>query len=61
MNERKKLQILKLVESITRLDGPQLAMFGDLAAERNIADKISFVCQVSMQERDLKEMRDESN
>lgn len=58
MNEKKKAQILKLVESISRLDGPQLAIFGDLAAERHLADKISFVCEVAMQEQQLKEKRD---
>lgn len=58
MNEKKKLQILKIVESISRLDGPQLAMFGDLAAERHLADRISFACEVAMQEQQLKEKRD---
>ncbi len=57
MNDRKQAQILKIVESISRLDGPQLAVLGDLAAERNLADKIIFVCEVSMREKDLQERR----
>lgn len=51
MNDRKEAQILKIVESISRLDGPQLAVLGDLAAERNLADKIIFVCEVAMREK----------
>lgn len=51
----KQAPIVKIVESISRLDGPQLAVFGDLAAERNLADKIIFVCEVAMREKDLLE------
>jgi hypothetical protein len=57
MNDRKQAQLLKIVESISRLDGPQLAVLGDLAAERNLADKIIFVCEVAMREKDLQERR----
>ena len=58
MNERKTNQVLKIVESISRLDGPQLAVFGDLAAERNLAERISFACNVAEIEKNLKERRD---
>ncbi len=51
MNERKKRQLEQLVESLARLDGPQLVKFGELAAERNLADKIGFVCDIAMQEK----------
>ena len=51
----KQVPIVKIVESISRLDGPQLAVLGDLAAERNLADKIIFVCEVAMREKDLLE------
>ena len=58
MNDRMYFQILKIVESIAMLDGPQLARFGVLAAERHLADRISLSCEVAMQEQQLKEKRD---
>ena len=61
MNDRKEAQILKIVESISRLDEPQLAVLGDLAAERNLADKIIFVCEVAMREKSLKEKGNEQS
>ena len=47
----KKLTPKQIAEAIARLDGPELAQIGDELLEKNLADKIAFICEVAIQEK----------
>ena len=42
----------QIVEAIERLDSKDLAKLGDELAIRELAERVAFLCQVSLQERD---------
>ena len=42
----------QIVEAIARLDSKDLAKLGDELAIRELAERVAFLCQVSLQERD---------
>ena len=42
----------QIVEAISRLDAKDLAKLGDELAIKELAEKVAFLCQVSLQERD---------
>ena len=42
----------QIVEAISRLDSKDLAKLGDELAIRELAERVAFLCQVSLQERD---------
>ena len=47
-----KLTPKQIAEAIARLDGPELAAIGDELAIRELAERVAFLCQVSLQEKD---------
>ena len=42
----------QIVEAISRLDSKDLAKLGDELAIRELAERVAFLCQVSLQEQD---------
>ena len=42
----------QIVEAISRLDSKDLAKLGDELAIRELAERVAFLCQLSLQERD---------
>jgi|TARA_R100000081_G_C4655301_1_gene84836 hypothetical protein len=42
----------QIVEAISRLDAKDLAKLGDELAIKELAERVAFLCQVSLQERD---------
>ena len=42
----------QIVEAKARLDSKDLAKLGDELAIRELAERVAFLCQVSLQERD---------
>ena len=42
----------QIVEAISRLDSKDLAKLGDELEIRELAERVAFLCQVSLQERD---------
>ena len=44
----------QIAEAIARLDAKDLAKLGDELAIKQLAEKIAFLCQVSLQEQDNK-------
>ena len=42
----------QIVEAISRLDAKDLAKLGDELAIRELAERVAFLCQVSLQEKD---------
>ena len=42
----------QIVEAIARLDSKDLAKLGDELAIRELAERVAFLCQVSLQEQD---------
>ena len=51
-NGHMKLTPEQIVEAISRLDAKDLAKLGDELAIKELAEKVAFLCQVSLQERD---------
>lgn len=51
-NRHMKLTPEQIVEAISRLDAKDLAKLGDELAIKELAEKVAFLCQVSLQERD---------
>ena len=50
----KKLTVEQIVEAISRLDSKDLAKLGDELAIKKLAERIAFLCEVSMREQDEK-------
>ena len=50
----KKLTPEQIVEAISRLDAKDLGKLGDELAIRELAEKVAFLCNVSLQEKDRK-------
>lgn len=50
----KKLTPEQIVEAISRLDAKELGKLGDELAIRELAEKVAFLCNVSLQEKDRK-------
>ena len=51
----KKMTPEDIAEMICRLDGPQLAHLGDILEEKGIANTVSFVCEVAVQDKERKD------
>ena len=51
----KKMTPEDRAEMICRLDGPQLAQLGDILEEKGIANTVSFVCEVAVQDKERKD------
>ena len=51
-NRHMKLTPEQIVEAISRLDAKDLAKLGDELAIRELAERVAFLCQVSLQEKD---------
>ena len=51
-NDEGKLTPKQIAEAIARLDGPELAAIGDELAVMKLAQKVAFLCNVSLQEED---------
>ena len=51
----KKMTPEDIAEMICRLDGPQLAQLGDILEEKGIANTVSFVCEVAVQDKERKD------
>ena len=54
-NRHMKLTPEQIVEAISRLDAKDLAKLGDELAIKELAERVAFLCQVSLQERDNNE------
>tara|TARA_B100001113_G_C20699582_1_gene444485 strand:- start:197 stop:391 length:195 start_codon:yes stop_codon:yes gene_type:complete len=47
-----KITVEQVVEAISRLDSKDLAKLGDELAIRKLAERVAFICEVSMREQD---------
>ena len=43
----------QIAEAISRLDAKDLAKLGDELAIKQLAEKVAFLCRVSLQEKDM--------
>jgi len=51
-NEEAKLTPEQIAESISRLDSKDLAKLGDELVIKELAERVAFLCNVSLQEKD---------